>query len=145
VWFVKEIRSISRGRDNMARIVGTDIPNQKRLEASLRYIYGVGPTLSKKILEKSEMDGNIRVNQLTEADFAKIRNAIADLKIPVEGELRRVVGQNIRRLQEIKSYRGDRHKRGLPVRGQRTRTNARIRKGKKKTVGGIKKKSAAKT
>lgn len=129
----------------MARIVGTDIPNQKRLEASLRYIYGVGPTLSKKILEKSEMDGNIRVNQLTEADFAKIRNAIADLKIPVEGELRRVVGQNIRRLQEIKSYRGDRHKRGLPVRGQRTRTNARIRKGKKKTVGGIKKKSAAKT
>jgi len=129
----------------MARIVGTDIPNQKRLEASLRYIYGVGPTLAKRILEKSEMDGNIRVSQLLEADFAKIRNAIAELKIPVEGELRRVVGQNIRRLQEIKSYRGDRHKRGLPVRGQRTRTNARIRKGKKKTVGGIKKKSAAKT
>lgn len=129
----------------MARIVGTDIPNQKRLEASLRYIYGVGPTLSKKILEKSQMDGNVRVSQLTEADLAKIRNAIAELKIPVEGELRRVVGQNIRRLQEIKSYRGDRHKKGLPVRGQRTRTNARIRKGKKKTVGGIKKKSAAKT
>jgi small subunit ribosomal protein S13 len=91
------------------------------------------------------MDGNTRVSELTEADLAKIRNAIAELKIPVEGELRRVVGQNIRRLQEIKSYRGDRHKRGLPVRGQRTRTNARIRKGKKKTVGGIKKKSAAKT
>lgn len=129
----------------MARIVGTDIPNQKRLEASLCYIYGVGPTLSKKILEKSQMDGNVRVSQLTEADLAKIRNAIAELKIPVEGELKRVVGQNIRRLQEIKSYRGDRHKKGLPVRGQRTRTNARIRKGKKKTVGGIKKKSAAKT
>lgn len=129
----------------MARIVGTDIPNQKRLEASLRYIYGVGATLAKKILAKAEMDGNVRVSQLLETDFAKIRNAIAELKIPVEGELRRVVGQNIRRLQEIKSYRGDRHKKGLPVRGQRTRTNARIRKGKKKTVGGIKKKSAAKT
>lgn len=129
----------------MARIVGTDIPNQKRLEASLRYIYGVGPTLAKKILVKTEMDGNVRVSQLLETDFAKIRNAIAELKIPVEGELRRVVTQNIRRLQEIKSYRGDRHKKGLPVRGQRTRTNARIRKGKKKTVGGIKKKSAAKT
>ncbi|PIS22390.1 30S ribosomal protein S13 [candidate division WWE3 bacterium CG08_land_8_20_14_0_20_41_10] len=129
----------------MARIVGTDIPNQKRLEASLRYIYGVGPTLAKKILAKAEMDGNVRVSQLLETDFAKIRNAIAELKIPVEGELRRVVGQNIRRLQEIKSYRGDRHKKGLPVRGQRTRTNARIRKGKRKTVGGIKKKSAAKT
>ena len=129
----------------MARIVGTDIPNQKRLEASLRYIYGVGPTLAKKILDRSQMDGDVRVSQLTETDFAKIRNAITELKIPVEGELRRVVGQNIRRLQEIKSYRGDRHKKGLPVRGQRTRTNARIRKGKKKTVGGIKKKSAAKT
>ena len=129
----------------MARIVGTDIPNQKRLEASLRCIYGVGPTLAKKILAKAEMDGNVRVSQLLETDFAKIRNAIAELKIPVEGELRRVVGQNIRRLQEIKSYRGDRHKKGLPVRGQRTRTNARIRKGKRKTVGGIKKKSAAKT
>lgn len=129
----------------MARLVGTDIPNQKRLEASLRYIYGVGPTFAKRILVTSAMDGNTRVSELTEADLAKIRNAIAELKIPVEGELRRVVGQNIRRLQEIKSYRGDRHKRGLPVRGQRTRTNARIRKGKKKTVGGIKKKSAAKT
>ena len=129
----------------MARLVGADIPNQKRLEASLCYIHGVGLTTSKKIIKKSQMSPDVRVSELTEADLAKIRNAIADLKIPVEGELRRVVGQNIRRLQEIKSYRGDRHKRGLPVRGQRTRTNARIRKGKKKTVGGIKKKSAAKT
>lgn len=129
----------------MARLMGTDIPNQKRLEASLRYVYGVGPTLSKKIIEMAQMDPNARVNTLSEADLAKIRNAIAELKIPVEGELRRVVSQNVRRLQEIKSYRGDRHKKGLPVRGQRTRTNARIRKGKKKTVGGIKKKSAAKT
>ena len=129
----------------MARLVGVDIPNQKRLEASLRYVYGVGAAMSKKIIEKSQMNPDIRVSELTEADLAKIRNAISDLKIPVEGELRRVVTQNIRRLQDIKSYRGDRHKRGLPVRGQRTRTNARIRKGKKKTVGGIKKKAAAKT
>ncbi len=129
----------------MARLVGVDIPNQKRLEASLQYIYGVGATLAKKIVATAQMSPNIRVSQLTEADLAKLRNAITELKIPVEGELRRVVGQNVRRLQEIKSYRGDRHKKGLPVRGQRTRTNARIRKGKKKTVGGIKKKSAAKT
>jgi len=129
----------------MARLVGVDIPNQKRLEASLQYIYGVGPSTSKKIIEKAQMDPNVRVGTLSEADLAKIRNAVSELKIPVEGELRRVVGQNVRRLQEIKSYRGDRHKRGLPVRGQRTRTNARTRKGKKKTVGGIKKKSAAKT
>lgn len=129
----------------MARLVGVDIPNQKRLEASLQYIYGVGATLAKKIVATAQMSPDIRVSQLTEADLAKLRNAITELKIPVEGELRRVVGQNVRRLQEIKSYRGDRHKKGLPVRGQRTRTNARIRKGKKKTVGGIKKKSAAKT
>ena len=129
----------------MARLVGVDIPNQKRLEASLRYIYGVGAATSIKIIKKAGMSPDVRVKDLAEADFAKIRNAITDLKIPVEGELKRAVGQNIRRLQEIKSYRGDRHKRGLPVRGQRTRTNARTRKGKKKTVGGIKKKSAAKT
>jgi small subunit ribosomal protein S13 len=129
----------------MARLVGVDIPNQKRLEASLQYIYGVGATLAKKIVATAQMSPDTRVSELTEADLAKLRNAITELKIPVEGELRRVVGQNVRRLQEIKSYRGDRHKKGLPVRGQRTRTNARIRKGKKKTVGGIKKKSAAKT
>jgi len=129
----------------MARLVGVDIPNQKRLEASLRYIYGVGSTMSRKIIDKAKMNPDTRVSELSEADLAKIRNAITELKIPVEGELRRVVGQNIRRLQEIKSYRGDRHKKGLPVRGQRTRTNARTRKGKKKTVGGIKKKSAEKT
>lgn len=129
----------------MARLVGVDIPNQKRLEASLLYIYGVGSTMSKRIIEKAQMDPDARVSTLSEVDLAKIRNAITELKIPIEGELRRVVGQNVRRLQEIKSYRGDRHKKGLPVRGQRTRTNSRTRKGKRKTVGGIKKKAAAKT
>lgn len=129
----------------MARLVGVDIPNQKRLEASLQYIYGIGPAMSKKVIEVANMNLDTRVNELSESDLAKIRNAISELKIPVEGELRRVTSQNVRRLQEIKSYRGDRHKKGLPVRGQRTRTNSRTRKGKKKTVGGIKKKSAAKT
>ncbi len=144
--FVLEIPSTNKGKVKaMARIVGIDIPNDKRIEASLSYIYGVGATTSKRILERSGLNPNARVVTLTEADLAKIRNAITELKIPIEGELRRVVGQNIRRLQEIKSYRGDRHKKGLPVRGQRTRTNSRTRKGKKKTVGGIKKKSAAKT
>lgn len=129
----------------MARLAGVDIPNQKRLDASLRYIYGVGPTFARKIVDHAQMSPDVRVSELSEADLAKLRNAITELKIPVEGELRRVVGQNVRRLQEIKSYRGDRHKKGLPVRGQRTRTNSRTRKGKRKTVGGIKKKSAAKT
>lgn len=129
----------------MARVAGVDIPNNKRLEAGLCYVYGIGPTKSKLIIAHARLNPDTRVSELTEADLAKIRTAIAELKIPVEGELRRIVAQNVRRLQEIKSYRGDRHKKGLPVRGQRTRTNARTRKGKKKTVGGIKKKPAAKT
>ena len=129
----------------MARVAGVDIPNSKRLEAGLCYVYGVGLTKSRLIIAHAQMNPDTRVSELTEADLAKIRTAIAELKLPVEGELRRVVGQNVRRLQEIKSYRGDRHKKGLPVRGQRTRTNSRTRKGKKKTVGGIKKKSVAKT
>jgi len=128
----------------MARIAGTDIPNEKRIETSLTYLYGVGPTLSKKILTEAGINFDTRTKDLSEADLAKIQNAIAKLQIPVEGELRRIVNQNIRRFQEIGSYRGLRHKAGLPVRGQRTRTNARTRKGKKKTVGGIKKKAAAK-
>ena len=128
----------------MARIAGTDIPNEKRIETSLTYLYGVGPTLSKKILTEAGINFDTRTKDLSEADLAKIQNAIAKLQIPVEGELKRIVNQNIRRFQEIGSYRGLRHKAGLPVRGQRTRTNARTRKGKKKTVGGIKKKAAAK-
>lgn len=129
----------------MARVAGVEIPNQKRLEVSLQYIYGIGPTLAKKIIAYANLNPDTRVYNLTESDIAKLREAIAELKIPVEGELKRTVNQNIRRLQEIKCYRGERHKKGLPVRGQRTRTNARTRKGKRKTVGGIKKKPAAKT
>ncbi len=124
----------------MTRISGTDIPNEKRIETSLTYIYGIGPTLSKKLLAEIGIDLNTRAKNLTEAEIAKIRGKIQELGIPVEGELRRMVSQNIRRLQEIQSYRGSRHKSGLPVRGQRTRSNARTRKGKKKTVGGMKKK-----
>lgn len=128
----------------MARISGIDIPNEKRVEASLQYIYGVGPTLSKKLCAKTKIDPSKRTKDLTETEIAAIRNALSELQIPVEGELKRIVTQNIRRLQEIQSYRGTRHKRGLPTRGQRTRTNARTKKGKKKTVGGLKLKLAKK-
>ena len=123
----------------MPRIKGVDVPPQKRIEASLRYIRGVGPTKAAEILEKAKIDPSTRAKDLTDAQIAKLTSAINELGIPVEGELRRIVTQNIRRLQEIRSYRGDRHKSGLPVRGQRTRSNARTRKGKRKTVGGIKK------
>jgi len=128
----------------MARIAGVDIPNEKRIETALTYIYGIGPTLSKRILSEAGISLDIRVKDLTESDLASIRSKITEIGIPVEGELRRVVSQNIRRLQEIGSYRGMRHKLGLPTRGQRTRSNARTRKGKRKTVGGMKKKLAKK-
>ncbi len=128
----------------MPRIKGVDIPGEKRIEASLRYIYGIGPTLSKKVLEISGIDPDTRAKNLTDEDIAKINSAIAKIELPVEGELKRVVNQNVRRLQEIRSYRGSRHAAGLPVRGQRTRTNSRTRKGKRKTVGGQKKKLAKK-
>jgi small subunit ribosomal protein S13 len=128
----------------MARIAGVDIPNEKRVEVALTYIYGIGPELSKKILTGAGISFDVRVKDLSEADIAAIRSKISEYSIPVEGELRRIVSQNVRRLQEIQSYRGTRHKAGLPVRGQRTRSNARTRKGKKKTVGGMKKKLAKK-
>lgn len=128
----------------MARISGVDIPNEKRIEVALTYIYGIGPSLSKKILTEAGISFDKRTKELTEADIAAIRNAIATKLVPVEGELKRMVTQNIRRYQEIGSFRGSRHKAGLPVRGQRTRSNARTRKGKKKTVGGMKKKLAKK-
>jgi small subunit ribosomal protein S13 len=124
----------------MARISGIDIPIEKRIEVALTYVYGIGPALSKKILDITKIDPNTRVKDLKETEFAKIREQISELELPVEGELKRRVTQNIKRLQEIKSYRGLRHKKGLPVRGQRTRSNARTRKGKKKTVGGLKRK-----
>lgn len=128
----------------MARIKGVDIPNEKRIEASLRYIYGVGPKIAEKILKSTKINPDIRTKDLTDEQIALINNAINELGLPVEGELKRVVSQNIRRLQEIKSYRGSRHANGLPTRGQRTRSNARTRKGKRKTVGGQKKKLAKK-
>ena len=128
----------------MARIAGVDIPNEKRIEVALTYVYGIGPTRSIEILTASKIDPNARVKDLTEADLAAIRSTITEMDIPVEGEQRRVVSQNIRRLQEIQSYRGLRHRVGLPARGQSTKRNARTRKGKRKTVGGMKKKIAKK-
>ena len=128
----------------MPRIAGIDIPNEKRIIIALTYVRGIGRAYSEKILNACEIDSSLRAKDLTDADLAKIRNIIGDLEIPVEGELRRIVSQNIRRLQDIKSYRGGRHASGLPTRGQRTKSNARTRKGKKKTVGGTKKKLAKK-
>lgn len=124
----------------MARISGVDIPNEKRIVIALTYIYGIGATLSKKILENAKVDESTRVNDLSEEQLNAIRGSIDELQIPVEGELNRIVSQNVRRLKDIKSYRGLRHLKGLPVRGQKTRSNARTRKGKKKTVGGMKRK-----
>ena len=113
----------------MARIAGVDLPRDKRVEIGLTYIYGIGPTLSKDILSKAEINPDTRVRDLTEDEVAKIRNVLADYK--VEGDLRREESLNIKRLVEIGSYRGRRHRAGLPTRGQRTKTNARTRKGPK--------------
>lgn len=128
----------------MARIMGVDIPDNKRIIVALTYVYGIGDTLAKKILDAGKISHDLRTKDLTDEDLAHIRTSIENFAIPVEGELRRAVSQNIRRLQDIKSYRGSRHARGLPVRGQRTSTNARTRKGKRKTVGGAQKKATAK-
>ena len=116
----------------MARIVGVDIPNEKRVVVSLTYIYGIGDTTAKKICKDAKVSEDIRVKDLTEAQLAALRNEITKHK--VEGDLRREVALNIKRLGEIGCYRGIRHRKGLPVRGQRTRTNARTRKGKRKTI-----------
>ena len=123
----------------MARIAGVDLPNEKRIEAGLTYIYGIGWTTSRKILEKTGINPDTRVKDLTEEEAGKIRKVI-ESDYMVEGDLRRDVNMNIKRLMEIGSYRGIRHRRGLPVRGQKTKTNARTRKGPKKTVGRGKKK-----
>ena len=119
----------------MARVAGVDIPANKRVEISLRYIYGIGPTISKRILDQTGVDPNTRVKDLTDEDLNKIRETI-DKECKVEGDLRREVTFNIKRLIEIGSYRGLRHRRGLPVHGQRTKTNARTKRGPKKTVAG---------
>lgn len=121
----------------MPRLSGVDIPDNKPIRIALRYIYGIGPTNADLILKQANVDGQIRANKLTEDQLAQIAGII-EANHPVEGVLRRQIGQNIARLRDIRSYRGERHRRGLPVRGQRTRTNARTRKGKRKTVAGKK-------
>ncbi len=128
----------------MARIVGVNLPSEKRVEVALTYIYGVGLQTSQKLIAECGINPNVRVKDLTEGEVNKIREAIEG-KIMVEGDLRRDVSQNVRRLKEIGSYRGMRHAAGLPVRGQRTKTNARTKKGKKVTVGSGRKKSSEKT
>ncbi|ASS76904.1 30S ribosomal protein S13 [Tumebacillus algifaecis] len=122
----------------MARIAGIDIPRDKRVEISLTYIFGIGRKTSNKVLEATDVNKDARVKDLTEDEINRIREFI-DKNIKVEGDLRRDIALNIKRLIEIGSYRGIRHRRGLPVRGQRTKTNARTRKGPRRTVAGKKK------
>lgn len=128
----------------MARISGVTIPAEKQVQIALTYIHGIGPKFAADILGKSKIDPTVRVKNLTDEEVSKISDVIANDYI-VEGELQRIVTGNIKRLKEINSYRGIRHKSSLPSRGQRTKTNARTRRGKKVTVGGTAKKVAAKT
>ena len=122
----------------MARLVGVDLPRDKRIEVGLTYIYGIGLTTSKKLLAETGVNPDTRVNDLTEDELSKLRDYI-QANLTTEGDLHREVSQNIKRLMEIGCYRGLRHRRGLPVRGQRTHTNARTRKGPKRQIGGKKK------
>jgi small subunit ribosomal protein S13 len=119
------------------RIAGIDVPDKKKMLYALQYIHGIGPKFAAEILTEAQVDPNRRANEVDENQLASI-NAIIDANYLVEGALRRQVQQNIQRLKDIRSYRGDRHRRGLPVRGQRTKSNARTRKGRKKTVAGKK-------
>ncbi|MBI5878353.1 MAG: 30S ribosomal protein S13 [Chloroflexi bacterium] len=127
----------------MARIAGVDLPREKRVEIGLTYIYGIGPSASKRILNQLNISPDTRVRSLSEDEITRLRSVI-DKEFKVEGDLRREISMNIKRLQEVGSYRGIRHRRSLPVRGQRSRTNARTRKGPKKTVAGKKKTKAKK-
>lgn len=122
----------------MARIAGVDLPRNKRIEVALTYIFGIGHTTARKIIETSGVNPDIRVNKLSDDQIAKLRNVI-EQNFKVEGSLRTEINMNIKRLIDIGSYRGLRHRRGLPLRGQRTKTNARTRKGPKKTIGRKKK------
>lgn len=122
----------------MARIAGVDLPRDKRVEIAITYIFGVGPAVAKKIIEATGINPNTRVKDLTEEEVQKLRSELEN-NHTVEGDLRREVAMNIKRLMDIGSYRGLRHRQGLPVRGQRTKTNARTRKGPKRTVAGKKK------
>ncbi|MBI3316822.1 MAG: 30S ribosomal protein S13 [Candidatus Omnitrophica bacterium] len=126
----------------MPRIIGVDIPREKRTEVALRYLYGVGKSNSKKILAEAGVDPNKRAKDLTEKEISTI-TAVIQKTTKVEGDLRREVQQNIKRLMDIRCYRGSRHLKGLPVRGQRSHTNARTRKGPRKTIGGLSKKPPA--
>ena len=123
----------------MARIAGIDLPKEKRVEIGLTYVYGIGRKTANDILAKAGINPDTRVKDLTDDDEAKIRDAIEQLGVAVEGDLRREVALNIKRLVEINCFRGTRHRKGLPVRGQRTKTNARTRKGPKKTIANKKK------
>ena len=126
----------------MARIAGVDLPKDKRIEIGLTYIFGIGPFTARQILDKTGVSPDVRVNALSDADVQKLRNCIEN-EYSVEGSLRGEVNMNIKRLIDIGCYRGLRHRRGLPVRGQRTKTNARTRKGPRRSVGGLKKKAPA--
>jgi len=126
----------------MPRLLGVDIPGDKRIEASLPYIYGIGPKTAKKILEQANIDPNARAKNLSPEQLGEIVHAINGSGLSIEGDLRREIQGNLKRLQAIRSYRGIRHIRGLPVRGQRTSTNARTRKGPRKTVGVLRNKDA---
>lgn len=122
----------------MARLAGVDLPKEKRVEVGLTYIYGIGRSLSKKLLAEAGVDLNVKVKDLSEVEVSNIKEVL-DKDYQVEGDLRKEVSMNIKRLMDLGSYRGLRHRRGLPVRGQRTSTNARTRKGPKRTVAGKKK------
>jgi small subunit ribosomal protein S13 len=126
----------------MARITGVDLPNNKRVDIGLRYLYGVGPTNAKKILDAARVDHATRIKDLTEEEILRIQRMVDTYR--VEGDLHREIIQNIRHKQSIGTYQGNRHKAGLPVRGQRTRHNARTRRGKRKTVGTVRKEVVAK-
>jgi small subunit ribosomal protein S13 len=128
----------------MPRLLGVEIPGDKRIEASLPYIYGIGLSRAKQVLEQAEIDPNLRAKDLSDQQLNRIIQAIQENKFVIEGDLRRDLQQNLKRLQAINCYRGIRHRRGLPVRGQRTGTNARTRKGPRKTVGVVRSKDAKK-
>lgn len=122
----------------MPRLLGIDIPNEKRIEASLPYVYGIGRPTASRILREANIDPNLRAGELTDEQLAAIIQTIQANDLLIEGDLRRDIQSNLKRLQQIQAHRGIRHRKGLPVRGQRTKTNARTRKGKRRTVGGQK-------
>ncbi len=123
----------------MARIAGIDLPRHKNIEIALTYIHGIGRSTARKILEKAQVNGQKKTDELTDTEIAKIREAIDQSNLKIEGDLRREVSMNIKRLMDLGTYRGLRHRRSLPVRGQRTHTNARTRKGPRRPIGGRKK------